>query len=51
MFGLVNGNKDKYTPGGEIQRDRMKRQRITIGILAFVALVVINIIFYLMIKV
>jgi hypothetical protein len=51
MFGLINTKEERYGPGGEIHKDRIRKQKIAFGILGVIALIILNIILYFMTKV
>ncbi len=51
MFGIVNSKEERYGPGGEIHRDRVRRQRIAFGVFGIIAFIILNLILYFLTKV
>lgn len=49
MFGLINNSKKEYPElGGEIHQDRKRRERTAIIVFGVAAVIILNIILYIM---
>jgi predicted nucleic acid-binding Zn ribbon protein len=48
MFGLVNNKKEYPELGGEIHQDRKRRERNTIIVFGIIAIIILNLILYML---